>query len=54
MLVNDLGGDTKGDGKNTSYADEVVNEIRQAGGTAVANYGEELTVNITVKLYDQS
>ncbi|EDV29791.1 uncharacterized protein TRIADDRAFT_19721 [Trichoplax adhaerens] len=38
VVVNDLGGDMKGSGKSASYADDVVNEIRRAGGTAVANY----------------
>lgn len=51
MIVNDLGGDTKGDGNSTSYADEVVNEIRRAGGTAVANYGKLLIV--IIKLYNR-
>jgi len=38
VVVNDLGGDTKGDGSSPKAADVVVNEIRAAGGTAVANY----------------
>lgn len=38
VVVNDLGGDTKGDGSSAKAADTVVNEIRAAGGTAVANY----------------
>ncbi|MEE6513881.1 hypothetical protein FKM82_021723, partial [Ascaphus truei] len=36
--VNDLGGDFKGDGKSSSAADKVVEEIRAKGGKAVANY----------------
>ncbi|HBC01956.1 MULTISPECIES: SDR family oxidoreductase [Stutzerimonas stutzeri subgroup] len=38
VVVNDLGGSTQGDGANSSAADRVVEEIRGAGGTAVANH----------------
>ncbi|MCL4121699.1 UNVERIFIED_CONTAM: hypothetical protein GTU68_062248, partial [Idotea baltica] len=38
VVVNDLGGSSSGEGKDTRAADIVVNEIRAAGGTAVANY----------------
>lgn len=38
VVVNDLGGDIKGEGKSSRAADVVVNEIRTKGGTAVANY----------------
>ncbi|XP_068103202.1 peroxisomal multifunctional enzyme type 2 [Hyperolius riggenbachi] len=38
VVVNDLGGDIKGDGKSSSAADKVVEEIRAKGGKAVANY----------------
>jgi len=38
VVVNDLGGDTKGDGSSPKAADVVVNEIRQHGGQAAANY----------------
>ena len=38
VVVNDLGGSTKGEGANASAADRVVAEIREAGGTAVANH----------------
>lgn len=37
VSVNDLGGSRDGDGKSAA-ADEVVNEIKQAGGKAVADY----------------
>lgn len=36
--VNDLGGDAHGTSASTSMADKVVNEIKAAGGQAVANY----------------
>jgi len=38
VVVNDLGGATDGTGAGTSMADEVVKEITEAGGKAVANY----------------
>jgi NAD(P)-dependent dehydrogenase (short-subunit alcohol dehydrogenase family) len=38
VVVNDLGGAFDGKGSSNSMADAVVNEIRAAGGTAVANY----------------
>ncbi|KAM5348395.1 hypothetical protein ACJ41O_008219 [Fusarium nematophilum] len=38
VVVNDLGGSAKGEGNSTKAADVVVNEIKAAGGKAVANY----------------
>ncbi|KAL1301992.1 hypothetical protein AAFC00_002446 [Neodothiora populina] len=38
VVVNDLGGSFKGEGKSSKAADVVVNEIKAAGGKAVANY----------------
>ncbi|MBX3229664.1 MAG: SDR family NAD(P)-dependent oxidoreductase [Labilithrix sp.] len=38
VVVNDLGGSGKGDGKSSAAADKVVEEIKAAGGEAVANY----------------
>ncbi|QXI27644.1 SDR family oxidoreductase [Pseudomonas vanderleydeniana] len=38
VVVNDLGGSTHGEGASASAADRVVAEIREAGGTAVANH----------------
>ncbi len=38
VVVNDLGGAFDGEGASSSMADSVVEEIRAAGGTAVANY----------------
>ncbi|MBX7451167.1 SDR family oxidoreductase [Mycolicibacterium sp. 3033] len=37
VVVNDLGGSNSGDGTDAGPAQEVVEEIRGAGGTAVAN-----------------
>lgn len=39
VVVNDLGGTVDGQGAGNSMADEVVSEIREAGGQAVAHYG---------------
>ncbi len=38
VVVNDLGGSAFGDGADQAAADVVVNEIKAAGGNAVANY----------------
>ncbi|MBW1830273.1 MAG: SDR family NAD(P)-dependent oxidoreductase [Deltaproteobacteria bacterium] len=38
VVVNDLGGSTAGEGKSSETADLVVEEIKQAGAEAVANY----------------
>ncbi len=38
VVANDLGGAADGSGKSHSMADETVNEIKAAGGQAVANY----------------
>ncbi len=43
VVVNDLGGGRDGSGQNRSAADGVVEEIRAAGGTAVANYDNVAT-----------
>ena len=38
VVVNDLGGSSDGTGKGTNMADQVVDEIKAAGGEAAANY----------------
>ena len=38
VVVNDLGSAVDGSGNSSSPADEVVSEIKNAGGSAVANY----------------
>lgn len=38
VVVNDLGGSFDGSGKGSAAADKVVDEIKAAGGEAVANY----------------
>ncbi|WP_339951046.1 SDR family NAD(P)-dependent oxidoreductase [uncultured Albimonas sp.] len=39
VVVNDLGGSGDGDGEDKAPAQEVVEEIKAAGGEAVANFG---------------
>jgi 3-hydroxyacyl-CoA dehydrogenase/3a,7a,12a-trihydroxy-5b-cholest-24-enoyl-CoA hydratase len=55
VVVNDLGGDAHGTSASTSMADKVVQEIKAAGGQAVANYdsvefGEKI-VETAIKNY---
>src|SRR5713101_2123794 len=38
VVVNDIGGSSAGEGRDTSPADKVVAEITAAGGSAVSNY----------------
>ncbi|MEP2551280.1 MAG: SDR family NAD(P)-dependent oxidoreductase, partial [Marinomonas sp.] len=42
VVVNDIGTSLGGEGRNTSAADGVVDEIKVAGGQAIANY-EDVT-----------
>jgi len=44
IVVNDLGGSRDGQGGSSSMADQVVKEIKAAGGQAVANYDTVATV----------
>ncbi|MFP6567141.1 MAG: SDR family oxidoreductase [Dehalococcoidia bacterium] len=44
MVVNDLGGAVDGSGNSSSPADDVVGEIKAAGGDAVANYDSVSTM----------
>lgn len=43
VVVNDLGGSTTGAGGSSDFADRVVDEIRAAGGRAIANYDSVAT-----------
>jgi NAD(P)-dependent dehydrogenase (short-subunit alcohol dehydrogenase family) len=44
VVVNDLGGSTKGTGHDPGPAQEVADEINKAGGTAIANSSDVSTV----------
>ena len=44
LVINDLGGDRTGAGGGSSMADKVVDEIKAAGGEAIANYDSVATV----------
>jgi NAD(P)-dependent dehydrogenase (short-subunit alcohol dehydrogenase family) len=44
VVVNDLGGNTDGTGSSQTPAQEVVDEIKAAGGEAVADYNNVATV----------
>jgi NAD(P)-dependent dehydrogenase (short-subunit alcohol dehydrogenase family) len=43
VVVNDLGGDRAGGGRGSEMADKVVEEIKAAGGDAIANYDSVAT-----------
>ena len=43
VVVNDLGGARDGSGSGSTMADDVVAEVRKAGGLAVANYASVAT-----------
>ena len=45
VVVNDLGGSVDGSGSEAMVADEVVQEIKDAGGTAAANYSDISTLD---------
>jgi NAD(P)-dependent dehydrogenase (short-subunit alcohol dehydrogenase family) len=44
LVINDLGGARDGSGAGSAMADQVVDEIKAAGGEAVANYDTVATV----------
>jgi NAD(P)-dependent dehydrogenase (short-subunit alcohol dehydrogenase family) len=52
VVVNDLGGARDGTGSSTSMADTVVEEIRAAGGQAVADYSSVATADGAVRIVD--
>lgn len=52
VVVNDLGSDMGGDGSDRRCADEVVEEIRDAGGVAVASYDSVDTAGTASAIVD--
>ncbi len=52
VVVNDLGGARDGSGSGQAMADTVVDEIRQLGGTALANYDNIATEDGAQSLVD--
>ncbi|MGP0029405.1 MAG: SDR family oxidoreductase [Acidimicrobiales bacterium] len=54
VVVNDLGGDPDGTGADTAPAQQVVDEIVAAGGSAVANYDDVSDWDGAKRLIDQA
>lgn len=54
VVVNDLGGDRDGTGGDAGPAAEVVNEIRQAGGEAIANGSDVSDFNAAREMIEQA
>lgn len=54
VVVNDLGGKTDGTGTDASAADQVVAEIRRAGGEAIANGADVADWDATRALVEQA
>jgi NAD(P)-dependent dehydrogenase (short-subunit alcohol dehydrogenase family) len=54
VVVNDLGGNADGTGLDRTPAQEVVDEIRAAGGQAVANYDDVADLDGAKNLIDQA
>ncbi|MFX0137966.1 MAG: SDR family NAD(P)-dependent oxidoreductase [Candidatus Hodarchaeota archaeon] len=54
VLVNDLGASFDGSGEPTKVADEVVEEIKKAGGKAAANYDSVSDFNKAKKMIEQA
>ena len=52
VVVNDLGGGSDGQGNDTKVADEVVYEIQQLGGEAVANYDSVSDYESAIKIVE--
>jgi NAD(P)-dependent dehydrogenase (short-subunit alcohol dehydrogenase family) len=54
VVVNDLGGARDGSGAGSEMADQVVEEIRAHGGTAVANYDNVATAEGAAAIVDSA
>lgn len=54
VVVNDLGGSAEGSGEDATPAQEVVDEIKAAGGEAVANFGNVAKAQDATAMYEQA
>jgi NAD(P)-dependent dehydrogenase (short-subunit alcohol dehydrogenase family) len=54
VVVNDLGTSTGGEGSSSDAADHVVAEIRERGGTALADHGDITKVDEAANLVDDA
>ena len=54
VVVNDLGGDWDGTGEDTRFAQQVVDEIKAAGGDGAANYDDVADWDGSKRLIDQA
>ena len=54
VVVNDLGGNPDGTGADTAPAQQVVDEIKAAGGDAIANYDDVSDFDGAKQLIDQA
>src|SRR5438270_7332452 len=54
VVVNDLGGDPFGTGADAAPAQQVVDEIKAAGGEAVANYDDVSSWDGAQRLVEQA
>jgi NAD(P)-dependent dehydrogenase (short-subunit alcohol dehydrogenase family) len=54
VVVNDLGGTGGGEGEDTAPAQEVVNEIKSAGGDATANFDSVANFKAAQGMVDQA
>ena len=52
VVVNDLGGGSDGQGNDSKVADEVVQEIKQLGGEAVASYDSVSHYECAIKIVE--
>jgi NAD(P)-dependent dehydrogenase (short-subunit alcohol dehydrogenase family) len=54
VVVNDLGGNTDGTGADVSPAQDVVDEITEAGGSAIANFDDVADWDGAKRMIDQA
>lgn len=54
VIVNDIGTSLGGEGRDTSAAVAVVDEIKQAGGNAIANYEDVTDWDAAKRIVDQA